>query len=175
MSLVIKYPLFVYTQSTGVIVGAKSFRNEYDAHTLPSTLEQVKQLTGKSPRFATADRGYRGITMVGDTHIQVPKPFNNKKLSKYRQRKLRYSFKRRAAIEPIISHLKTDHRLGRNFYKGIFGDNINIMLSAAAFNFKRMMNNWKQVFFALLEKFIFFLRKVFLSQTISLSQTEMAF
>jgi len=33
--------------------------------------------------------------------------------------------------------------LNRNFYKGIFGDNINVMLAAAAMNFKRMMNKWK--------------------------------
>jgi len=34
-----------------------------------------------------------------------------------------------------------------NFYKGIIGDNINIMLAAAAFNFKRMMNKWKSFFY----------------------------
>jgi IS5 family transposase len=42
-----------------------------------------------------------------------------------------------------------DHRLSRNFYKGIFGDNINMMPAAAAFNFKRMMNKWKSSLFAL--------------------------
>ncbi|MCR4854036.1 MAG: hypothetical protein K5893_10650, partial [Prevotella sp.] len=31
-------------------------------------------------------------------------------------------------------------RLGRNFYKGLFGDSINVMLAAAAFNFKRVIN-----------------------------------
>ena len=40
-------------------------------------------------------------------------------------------------------HLKQDHRLSRNFYKGIKGDNNNVMLAAAAMNFKRMMNKWK--------------------------------
>jgi ISPg7 transposase len=39
--------------------------------------------------------------------------------------------------EPVIGHCKADHRLGRNFYKGLFGDSINVMLAAAAFNFKR--------------------------------------
>ena len=34
---------------------------------------------------------------------------------------------------------KSDHRLGRNFYKGLFGDSINVMLAAAAFNLKRAM------------------------------------
>ena len=61
----------------------------------------------------------------------------------YEKQKLRKGFKRRAAIEPRIGHLKQDHRLGRNFYSGIKGDNINVMLAAAAMNFKRMMNKWK--------------------------------
>ena len=61
----------------------------------------------------------------------------------YEKQKLRKGFKRRAAIEPKIGHLKQDHRLSRNFYTGIKGDNINVMLAAAAMNFKRMMNKWK--------------------------------
>lgn len=43
----------------------------------------------------------------------------------------------RAGIEPVIGHCKADHRLGRNFYKGLFGDSINVMLAIVAFNFKR--------------------------------------
>jgi len=35
--------------------------------------------------------------------------------------------------------LKSDHRLGRNFYKGLAGDAVNILLAAAAYNFKRTM------------------------------------
>ena len=53
------------------------------------------------------------------------------------------SFARRTAIEPTIGHLKTDHRLTCNFYKGIKDDNINVMLAAADMNFKRMINIWK--------------------------------
>lgn len=49
-------------------------------------------------------------------------------------------FRKRAGIEPVIGHCKSDHRLSRNFYKGLFGDSINVMLLAAAFNFKRVMN-----------------------------------
>jgi IS5 family transposase len=133
----------VYTQTTGVIVGAKSFRNEYDGHTLAPALQQVQQLTGKMPQTAAVDRGYRGQTKISDTLIQIPKPFNDKTKTKYQQKKLKKQFKRRAAIEPIIGHLKADHRLSRNFYHKIFGDNINVMLSAAGFNFKRMLNKWK--------------------------------
>lgn len=98
---------------------------------------------GKAPKKAAVDRGYRGRKQIGETQIQLPKPFNNKTQTKYQQKKLKEAHKKRAAIEPVIGHLKTDHRIGRNFYKGIVGDNINIMLAATAFNFKRMMNKWK--------------------------------
>jgi IS5 family transposase len=133
----------VITRNTGVLVGAMGFRNEFDGHTLEPALKQVQKLTGKEPKTSAVDRGYRGNTKIGETNILIPKPFNDKKQTKYEQNKLKKAHKQRAAIEPIIGHLKTDHRLGRNFYKGIVGDNINIMLAAAAFNFKRMMNKWK--------------------------------
>lgn len=145
----------VYTQNTGVIVGAMSFRNPYDGHTIEPALQQAARLTGKAPRSATGDRGYRGRTQIGETIIQIPKPFNKKKQSSYRQNKLKKSFRRRAAIEPVISHLKADNRLSRNFYKGIFGDNINVLLSAAAYNFKRMMNIYKKMFLALLQRILY--------------------
>jgi transposase, IS5 family len=144
---------FVYTQSTGVIVGAMGFRNEYDGHTLEKLLAQTTMLTGKAPKTCTGDRGCKGQSQIGETQILTPKPFN-KSISQYHQNKLKKQFRRRAAIEPMIGHLKTDHRMGRNFYKGITGDNVNIMLCAAAFNFKRMMNKWTQAFFALLQNLL---------------------
>jgi len=33
--------------------------------------------------------------------------------------------KRRAAVEPVIGHLKADHRMDRNYLKGQDGDRIN--------------------------------------------------
>ena len=137
----------VKTQKTGVIVGAMGFRNEFDGHTLTPALAQVSRLVGKEPKRVSVDRGYRGNTQIGSTKVQIPKPFNDRKQTKYQQKKLKEAHRKRAAIEPVIGHLKTDHRLGRNFYKGVFGDNINVMLAASAFNFKRMMNKWKSFFF----------------------------
>lgn len=142
----------VFTQNTGVIVGAMGFRNEFDGHTLEPALIQTQRLVGKVPKQAAVDRGYRGIKQIGETQILIPDRFNNKKLTKYQQKKLKQAHIKRAAIEPIIGHLKTDHRLGRNFYKGIVGDNINIMLAAAAFNFKRMMNKWKSSFYSFFQE-----------------------
>jgi IS5 family transposase len=138
----------ITTQSTGVIVGAMSFRNPYDGHTLQSAIDQAEKLLGKkSIRTATVDRGYRGVSKINEVLIQSPKPFNDKTQTKYKQSKLKKQFCRRAAIEPMIGHLKSDHRMNRNFYKGIKGDAINVMLSAAAFNFKRMMRKWKSSFY----------------------------
>lgn len=132
---------FVKTD-TGVIVGAMGFRNEYDGHTLEPVLEQVERLTNKAPKRAKVDRGYRGKKQVRKTEILIPTT-PKKSLSYYRRKKLSEAHKKRAGIEPIIGHIKADHRLKRNFYKGIVGDNVNIMLAAAGFNFKRMMNKWK--------------------------------
>jgi hypothetical protein len=56
--------------------------------------------------------------------------------------KKRKGHSRRAAIEPVIGHLKSDYRLARNYLKGIMGDEINILMAAAAMNFKRVMNLW---------------------------------
>ena len=132
------------TKTTGVIVGAMSFRNPYDGHTLGAVLDQHEELTGARAETATGDRGYRGRKEVGGTRIQVPAPFDGRKLNGRRRRKLREAFRRRAAIEPVIGHLKSDHRLGRNFLRGVAGDAVNVLLAAAAFNFKRFMNQWER-------------------------------
>jgi transposase, IS5 family len=140
----------VSAKSSGVIIGAINIeKNDYDAHTLDPAIEQQQRLTGHTLKKAFVDRGFRGVSEVRGTQICLPKPFD-KKLSKSEQQKMKNGFRRRAAIEPTIGHLKSDYRLSRNFYKGIFGDNINVMLAAAAMNFKRMMNIWKKIFFAFL-------------------------
>jgi len=149
----------LYTQTTGVIVGACSFRNPYDGHTLPQALDQRERLVGKKAKTSTCDRGYRGKSEVDGTKIQIPKPFNDKTQSKYMQRKLRNAFRRRAAVEPVIGHLKQDHRLCRNYYAGVDGDNINVLLAAAAFNFKRMMNKWKLFCLFFMDKIFAFIKK----------------
>jgi len=138
------------TRNSGVIIGAVNIpKNDYDGHTLEAALEQQQRLTGHVLKEVAVDRGCRGISQVRGTQIHTPRPFA-KKLTAYQKVKRKKGFSRRAAIEPKISHLKADHRLSRNFYKGITGDDINVMLAAAAMNFKRMMNIWKHRFLALL-------------------------
>lgn len=122
----------------GLIIGAMSFRNEYDGHTIDPALQQVERLTGRRLKVLAGDRGYKGKKMSGTPRVVIPDTPKATD-SYYKRRKKHDLFCKRAGIEPVIGHLKSDHRLSRNFYKGVFGDEINIMLSAAAFNFKRAM------------------------------------
>ena len=55
----------------------------------------------------------------------------------------------------MIGHLKSDYRMNRNFLKGIMGDEMNVLLSAAAMNFKRVMNLWKQRLINFILKIVF--------------------
>ena len=45
----------------------------------------------------------------------------------------------RAAIEPVIGHLKDDHRMGRNYLAHSSGDAINAILAAVGYNFRRLI------------------------------------
>ena len=52
---------------------------------------------------------------------------------------LRREMRRRAAIEPVIGHLKDDHRMGRNYLAHSSGDAINAVLAAVGYNFRRLI------------------------------------
>lgn len=165
----------ISTKNSGVIIGAINIeKNDYDAHTLEPSLEQQQRLTAHTLKRAFVDRGYRGVNEVRGTQICIPKPFD-KKLSKYHQQKMKKGFRRRAAIEPRISHLKNDYRLSRNFYRGIVGDNINIMLAAAAMNFKRMINIWKKMFFTFLFRLVQIIHQILETLLIKKVNSKWAF
>ena len=133
----------VLTKNSGIVVGALAFEdNPYDGHTLKQHLAQVEILTGRKPKVGIVDRGYRGRKKINGTEIISPKPLG-KKATAYQKRKARIRFRARAGIEPIIGHIKHDHRMLRNYLKGSSGDKINTLLAAAAFNFKKKLNRIK--------------------------------
>lgn len=141
----------IISSARGVILGALSFRNEFDGHTIDRALEQVVRLTGRAPKLLAGDRGYRGQKWSGETEIVIPgAPLNRD--SCYVRDKKRSLFRSRAGIEPRIGHLKSDHRLGRNLYKGLIGDAINVMLAAAAYNFKRALETILALLKTILER-----------------------
>jgi IS5 family transposase len=133
----------VKTMKSGIIVGALSFKdNLYDADTLDPQLQQVERLTGKLPETAITDRGYRGKKRVLGVEILIPgKP--KKRASNYEKQKARKYFKARAGIEPVIGHIKHDHRMIVNYLSGTQGDTVNTLLAAAGFNFKKMLRRIK--------------------------------
>jgi len=130
-------------KKSGIIYGAKNIeKNDYDGHTLPEVLEQFKRINGYEPTRAIVDLGYRGTKRIGDTEIVLPNSGQNK--TKYEKQKQKKDHRRRASIEGKISHVKHDNRMERNYYKGVYGDNINVLLSAAASNCKKWMNKFKK-------------------------------
>lgn len=127
------------TRDSGIIIGALAFENNvFDGHTVPDVLAQIKRLSGHVPVIGIGDRGYRGKSKVNDTQIVTPTPAR-KNATVDAMALARKRFRRRAGIEPVIGHLKSDHRLKRNFLKGFSGDQINLIMAAAAFNFKKWM------------------------------------
>ena len=96
----------VMTKTHGVIVGAVAHEeNLYDGDTLRPALAQTRTITERQPAKAIVDRGYRGRKEVDGTEVMLPgRPKAGQ--SRRESAKMRARFRRRAAIEPVISHLK---------------------------------------------------------------------
>jgi IS5 family transposase len=126
---------FAVTAKSNVIVGVASHEhNVFDGHTLPDILRHTAASRGQEVKAAVCDRGYRGSKTVGNTQIILPGP--PLKRDSRRQRDQKRKRRRRAAIGPVIGHLKADFRLARDFLKGTAGDLINALLAATAWNLK---------------------------------------
>jgi len=123
------------TSRGGWLVGAKSFTgNPYDGHTLAAQMKQVGSMIGDRVREAHVDMGYRGHNYDGQVAVHIDKRRRGRT-----SRRLWRCMKRRAAVEPSIGHMKNEHRMERNRLKGIAGDSINAILSAAAMNFHKLL------------------------------------
>jgi IS5 family transposase len=135
------------TSQGGWLVGAKSFTaNPYDGHTLAAQMKQVESLIPNKVSEAYVDMGYRGHDYKGNAAVHVDKRRRGRT-----PRPLWRWMKRRAAVEPSIGHLKLEHRLERNRLKGVAGDALNAILSAAAMNFHKLLGAfWRNFLSALL-------------------------
>jgi len=130
----------VTTKKSGIIIGVASHdKNEHDSKTLEVALTSANSNRTNPIKEAVCDRGYRGEKEVLGTIISLP-GIPLKRDTKYQKEVKREKFRRRAAIEPIIGHLKSDYRMQRNYLKGFIGDEINLLLAATAFNLKKWMN-----------------------------------
>ena len=127
------------TARSNIIVGVVSHeQNQHDSHTLPEILKHVETSRGKTAKQAVCDRGYRGKSEVNGTKIILPGKAL-KRDTHYQRNKKRKQCRRRAAIEPIIGHLKSDYRMARNYLKGAIGDQINLLMAACAWNLKQWL------------------------------------
>ena len=126
------------TLKHNLIVGARAFPGKpYDGHTLREQLEQagiLMQETGVQPSTVYVDLGYRGVD-AENPGIAIKHRGKFKTLSP-QERKL---LKRRQAVEPIIGHLKSDHRMNRCPLKGELGDSVHAVLCAAGYNIRWLL------------------------------------
>lgn len=129
----------ILTAKTQIIVAIKAFEGTpHDSKTIEPLLEQMRSENQKLPNTLAYDRGGRGAKEV--MGVKVITPGSPKKSdSAYDRKKKRYPFRRRAGIEPVFGHLKSDHRMQNNFLSGRESASINAMLAATGWNLKKMM------------------------------------
>jgi transposase, IS5 family len=148
----------VKTKKSGIIVGAMAFTNNvYDGDTLLPQLEQTERITGHKPKVGIADRGYKGRKAVNGVQIVIPAKLPAS-ATNYQKQKARKRFRARAGIEPVIGHLKQDHRMSRNYLLDEQGDWVNTLLAAAGFNLRKMLQRLKA---GALDIFVRFIWRIF--------------
>jgi len=121
------------TSKNNWVVGVEAVHeNPYDGATLAPALKQVERTTKVRPEAAFVDRGFKGAAHhPAGVAVYVS---GRKRL----QRTLKALLRRRAAIEPVIGHLKGEHKLKRNHLLGQEGDRINALLTGCGFNLRKL-------------------------------------
>ena len=107
----------------------------YDGHTLEKVIPEMERQIGASLKRIVADRGYRGHNAPPEHKFRVFISGQKRRVTEQIKRELR----RRSAVEPVIGHLKAEHRMGRNHVAQAQGDAINAVLAAAGYNFRRLL------------------------------------
>ena len=113
--------------------------------TLGPVVAELEQLTGVETHRIRVDRGYRC-----HNHAQKFRVWITGQVRRVTG-PIRREMKRRAAVEPVIGHLKAEHRVCRNYLKGRDGDRINVVLAAAGYNFALLLRWLKRLLHALFQ------------------------
>ncbi len=107
----------------------------YDGHTLAIVIPAIEAITGAEIGRIIADAGYRGHG--------APAPYTLRIFTAGQKRRMTPAIKRcmrrRSAVEPVIGHLKAEHRMNRNHLARAPGDAINAVLAAVGYNFRRLL------------------------------------
>ena len=124
--------------------------NPFDGHTLAAAVADVETISGVEVRLIHVDKGYRGHDYPDRFRVWISGQVRRVTAT------IRKEMRRRAAIEPVIGHLKAEHRMDRNYLKGFAGDRANAVLAAAGYNF-RLLLRWLALFLrALIQLILFF-------------------
>jgi transposase, IS5 family len=111
--------------------------NPYDGHTLAKVIPAIEKLIGNEIQRLHADAGYRGHNAPPAYQFRVYTSKQKRRLTPQIKREMR----RRSAIEPVIGHLKAEHRMDRNYLAHRRGDASNAILAAVGYNF-RLLLRW---------------------------------
>jgi transposase, IS5 family len=117
----------------------------YDGHTLASVIPDMEKLIGNEVKRILADAGYRGHNAPETHTFRVFTAGQKRGVTDAIKKMMR----RRSAIEPVIGHIKNEHRMNRNYLAHRSGDAANAILAAMGYNF-RLILNWLRDFLRLL-------------------------
>ncbi len=127
-----------------IITAVKAFSgNPFDGHTIDPLLSQMENNGLKLPKEIIYDRGGKGNSEIKGVRILTPGKAKKTDTAYQRQLK-RKKFRSRAGIEPIIGHLKTDHRMAQNYLLDESGIQINALMACTAWNLKKLMEILKE-------------------------------
>ena len=130
----------------GVILSHAEYQhNIADTQTVATLLKHMETNTGKRANTIAADRGFdqsykkqnRCRRRWGVKRLAIPKKGKRPHRDSHNQW-FKQALKQRVKIEPVIGHLKSDHRMDRCRYKGPDGDTANVLWAVAAWNVKKV-------------------------------------
>ena len=124
--------------------------NPYDGHTLAGVIPAIEQLVGNTIERLHADAGYRGHNAPPEYKFKIYTSKQKRRVTPAIKREM----KRRAAVEPVIGHLKEDHRMDRNYLAHRHGDLNNAVLAAVGYNFRRLIK-WFRILLRLFLAWLF--------------------
>lgn len=136
----------------GLILSHREYqRNVGDVKTMGPVITQIKKSIGQAPREIAGDRGFDNSPNKlencrrrwGVKRIAIPKKGKTPH-PKSKEPWFRKALKQRVKIEPVIGHLKFDHRMNRCRYKGAVGDTLNVAWASLAWNTKKIVHLQRQ-------------------------------
>src|SRR5439155_1063680 len=102
-------------------------------------------LLSLSRRVREQQRGQRGHNAPADYKFKIYTSKQKRRVTPALKREMR----RRSAVEPVIGHLKDEHRMGRNYLAHRNGDLNNAILAAVGYNFRRLIK-WLRILLRLI-------------------------